>query len=721
MSSSPAQAALPPLLSPDWYRLAHLKPRLRSGVRVSRHLLRGQTWFMLTDPISGSHHRFNDLAYALVGACDGQTSIDAIWAARVAALGDSAPTQGDAIRVFAQGFAANLFTGDITPDVAAIARAYSHTTARRRNTQLNPLSFRVPLWNPDAYLARHLPRVGWLFHPTCLWLLAALLAAGLLLLLLNSDTLVRHGQAELSSGRMLLLLWLIYPPLKLLHEMAHAFAVKRYGGGVHEIGITLLLLTPVPYVDASASTAFSSKWQRMVVAGAGIAVELLLASAALPLLLLAEPGWVKDAAFAVVFIGALSTLAVNGNPLLRFDAYHLLCDAIELPNLALRSSRWWTTQIKQRLLRLQHLRFGNLSPGERPWLWAYAPLALAYRLLLGATLVLLAAGWHPALGGALLALLLWQLLLRPAGAAWAWLRRAPELRGQRARATGAAAALAMLALAAALLVPLPQRSHAPGLVWLPDDALARTGSEGFVEAIVVRNGQLVQAGAPIVRLANEELVMELAKADAEHERQLVERAQQFASSARRTRDADEALARLATTRERLHARVQGLTVRAGLAGRIAFDPARVRLGQMLAQGEVVAQVLPSGAPLVRALVHNQDITLVRERLHGIQVQLPQGGTGVVATLAHATPRASTALPTRALGEAAGGSIVLDPADSSGRTAREPLFQLDLKLADGAATAPVGARVLVTFTHGSASAAELLLRLLRQTFLRHFER
>ena len=123
------------------------------------------------------------------------------------------------------------------------------------------------------------------------------------------------------------------------------------------MGVTLMLLTPVPYVDASASIAFSSKRRRMVVAGAGIGVELLLASLALPLVLLAEPGWVKDAAFGVVFIGALSTLAVNGNPLLRFDGYHLLCDAAELPNLALRSNRWWLTHVKQRLLRLSHLRY----------------------------------------------------------------------------------------------------------------------------------------------------------------------------------------------------------------------------------------------------------------------------------------------------------------------------------------------------------------------------
>ncbi len=711
---------LPPLLSPDWYRLAHLKPRLRAGVGVSRHQLRGETWFMLTDPVSGRHHRFNDLAYALIGACDGQTTIDAIWSARVTTQGDTAPTQADTIRVFAQAFAANLFAGDVTPDVAAIARTHSRTRGQQQRSRLNPLSFRVPLWDPDRFLAAHHHRLAGLFSRHAAWAIGALLLLGTVLLAVHADEVARHAHHELGSGRMLLLMWLVYPVMKTLHEFAHAFAVKHHGGEVHEMGITLMMLTPVPYMDASASIAFTSKHRRMLVAGAGILVEAALASLALPLMLLAEPGLLKDLAFAIVFIGALSTLVINGNPLLRFDGYHVLCDAAELPNLAARSGRWWQTLFKRQVLRLQHLRFGTLSRGELPWLWCYAPLSAVYRLLISAALVLVAARWHASAGLALLALLTWQMAVLPTWAAWRWLRQSPELRGRRHRATATASVMAAALLAAVLLVPLPHRTHAPGLVWLPDDALARTSSDGFVTAFFVSDGQAVSVGMPLVQLANETLELELANTDAELTRKRVERALQFEASARRTADADEALTRLQATRERLWQRVQGLTIRAAIDGRVAIDPSRVRLGQMLAQGEVVAQVLPPGQPLVRALVHNQDIALLRENPGAIQVQLPHHGHAQVAQLAAQTPRASTALPTRALGESAGGAIALDPADRSGRTAREPLFQLDLRLPE-ASLAPIGARVLVTFSHGQASAAELALRFVRQSFLRHFER
>ena len=52
------------------------------------------------------------------------------------------------------------------------------------------------------------------------------------------------------------LLWLVFPVVKTLHEFGHAFATKAYGGEVHEMGVMLLVLTPFPYVDASAASAF---------------------------------------------------------------------------------------------------------------------------------------------------------------------------------------------------------------------------------------------------------------------------------------------------------------------------------------------------------------------------------------------------------------------------------------------------------------------------------
>ena len=335
------------LLSPHWYRVAYLRPRLRSGVRISRQQVRGQTWYVLTDPVSGRHHRFNGMAYALVAGCDGQLTIDEIWAQRVDAEGDDAPTQSQAIEVFAQAFGANLLGGDVAPDAGGVMKAQGKRRAQRQRAALNPLAFKLPLWDPDRFLDARVHLVAWCFGAAWRWMFLALLGLGMLLLGANFTEFSRAAATQLGDGRTMILLWLAYPLVKGLHELAHAFAVKAYGGEVHEMGVTMLMLTPVPYVDASASIAFEHKRQRVVVGAAGIAAELLLSTAALVLWLVIEPGLKSDAAFAVVLIGGFSTLAINGNPLLRFDGYHVLCDAFELPNLAQRSQRVWQALAKR--------------------------------------------------------------------------------------------------------------------------------------------------------------------------------------------------------------------------------------------------------------------------------------------------------------------------------------------------------------------------------------
>ena len=72
-----------------------------------------------------------------------------------------------------------------------------------------------------------------------------------------------------SAPQNLVLLWLTFPFLKAFHEFGHAFAVKVLGGEVHDMGIMFLVLTPIPYVDASAASAFRTKWERIIVGGAG--------------------------------------------------------------------------------------------------------------------------------------------------------------------------------------------------------------------------------------------------------------------------------------------------------------------------------------------------------------------------------------------------------------------------------------------------------------------
>ena len=119
----------------------------------------------------------------------------------------------------------------------------------------------------------------------------------------------------------ILLLWLLFPVLKIAHELGHGLVTKAFGGEVHELGVMIMVFTPVPYVEASAAWAFRSKWQRILVGAAGMMVELVLASIALAIWLHTEPGRAHLLAYNTILIAGASTVLFNANPLLRFDGY----------------------------------------------------------------------------------------------------------------------------------------------------------------------------------------------------------------------------------------------------------------------------------------------------------------------------------------------------------------------------------------------------------------
>ena len=67
------------LFSSSWYRVASLKPRLRSHAQIHRHHYRGELWYILQDHASQRYHRFSPAAYFLIGLMDGQRTVHELW------------------------------------------------------------------------------------------------------------------------------------------------------------------------------------------------------------------------------------------------------------------------------------------------------------------------------------------------------------------------------------------------------------------------------------------------------------------------------------------------------------------------------------------------------------------------------------------------------------------------------------------------------------------
>ena len=69
------------------------------------------------------------------------------------------------------------------------------------------------------------------------------------------------------------------------------------------------------------------------------------------------------------------------NPLLRYDAYYILADLIEVPNLARQSARYWGYLGERYLLRMRDMVSPAETTAERWWYGVYGLLSAIYRLI----------------------------------------------------------------------------------------------------------------------------------------------------------------------------------------------------------------------------------------------------------------------------------------------------------------------------------------------------
>ena len=74
------------------------------------------------------------------------------------------------------------------------------------------------------------------------------------------------------------LLYFGFVLVKTVHEFGHAIMCRRFGGEVHTMGVMFMVFTPMPYVDATSSWSFRSRWQRVLVGAGGMIPELFVAA-----------------------------------------------------------------------------------------------------------------------------------------------------------------------------------------------------------------------------------------------------------------------------------------------------------------------------------------------------------------------------------------------------------------------------------------------------------
>jgi putative peptide zinc metalloprotease protein len=602
-------------------------------------------------------------------------------------------------------------------------------------------------------------------------------AAGGLLAAVQLPALQASLAQQLGSSHFVVMAAAVYPAIKLLHELAHALAVRRFGGVVRQCGVAFFFLVPAPFVDASAASGFARRRQRITVSAAGIATELLLAAAALALWQVVQPGLLRDLLLAVATTSAVSTLLANANPLVRMDGYHVLCDALALPNLAARSRRFWLDHLRRHVLQLPVAVRPTPRVVQRVAYTVYAPAAWLFAAAMAAAAAVWLAGMAPTVALVMGLAAVWGLAVVPAWRLLQWLVWAPELAGQRSRSGVVVGGAALVLGTAVLALPLPHSTTAQAVAWMPEEALVRAQVDGFAGPLLLPVGSSVQPGTPLLQLQNTPLQLNVLRTRALRVAAEMDEARALhgADPARAARARAEAQA-LAQREADLQQRVAHLTLASGRAGQLSWVAPQQLPGRWVQRGDVLGHVLagpvltPAGPPagpgaqvmpaqantnnehtaaaqadtvLARAAVPEADAVTLLQGVQRVSVVVAgQAGRSYAAQWDGRMPQASTRLPSAALGTAGGGAVPSDlsadlsadisadrpepnanPGSSKtpGLHSREPVVVVDVQVhgLQAQQLGGLGGRLYVRFDHGTQPVGVRLWQRTQQLLLRHW--
>lgn len=708
------------LFSPSWYRVAELKPRVRKHVDIHRHDYRGRIWHILQDHANGRAHRLSPAAYRLLGLMDGTRTVQQLWELANEQLRDRAPTQEETIRLLGQLHAADAMICDVSPDSRELFRRFQrHERQKLKQKIWSPLAIRIPVWDPDAFLTRTLPYV----QPVLTrWGMAAWLMTiivGTVLTVMHFGAITENIFDRALTIDNLLVLWLVYPLVKAVHELGHGYAVKAHGGEVHEIGIMFLVLIPVPYVDASAASAFRDKYARMLVGGIGIMVEMALATAALIVWLNVEPGPTHVVAYNVMLIGGVSTLLFNGNPLLRFDGYYVLADWLEIPNLGTRSNRHIFYVIQKYVYGSKDAEPVTSLGWERFWFVLYGIAAFLYRMFIMFAIIMYIGGKFLLVGVILAIWAIFTQAIVPISKGIKFLASNHKLRSNRPRAILTTGGIIAGLLFLLFVIPFPHRTMIDAVTWPSEDSQLRAEADGFISEFLVENRTQVRSGEPLIKSEDPFLSARVRLLKAQINTLKVQEA-----AVRRTNRVEAQLVREEiAAAERDLARAEGqladLTIQAPRDGALVVPSQSDIVGRYIRKGGLIGYVIDRNDTIsLRMMIPQEDVGLVRNKIDEIEIMPAGYGLDPIpAEIVRETPGGSFRLPTAALGIVGGGEIPTDPRDANGVRTLERYFDFELRVAEEHGTSFLGQRVRVKIDHGWEPMGFQIWRAFRQLFIR----
>lgn len=617
-----------------------LAPVLRRELIFSPRWFGAQPCYVLEDPLNTRFFRVGPAEYAFLSLMTRSVTIRELCQLAKEAMPDSKWTEADALAI-CQWVLHNGLAEESTVAVEDLTRGRSAQPAvRRTGGRWSPLSAQVPLIYPDRLLNRVAPALSVVcsWPAFAIWL--AVVAWAVRDVAAHWDRVTASTPEVLSAGNWLWL-GLAWVFLKVLHECGHALACKRTGGEVREAGVMFVLLAPLAYVDVTSSWRLRSKWQRIVVALAGMVVELFVAALATIVWSRTPVGPLNQTCLNIMISAGFMTVLFNANPLMRFDGYYVFSDLLDLPNLYGQGQQFVTRMLRR-------LFFGVRNTGRELTGWrgvivrCYGLAAWGWRVAVFAGLILTAATLFAGAGIILsaAAVVLWIGSL-----GWRVVRlvRDPGLRWpQWGRCLVVAVSLATLTATLLTNVSWPMAVTAPGIVRYAAETIVRANCNGFVAEVHVEGGQVVAEGDVLVVLVNRDLECEAQRLavdldEARLQRRVLEQQGELAKA----QAEDEKIRTLESRLSEKQAQVAHLIVRAPRAGQVIGRRLESLLGTWRERGSELLAIGDESAKEIRLSIDQEDIEQFRTLVNGELYAYVAGIDPLQAKLAKVEPRGTT--------------------------------------------------------------------------------
>ncbi|REJ92412.1 MAG: HlyD family efflux transporter periplasmic adaptor subunit [Planctomycetota bacterium] len=637
----------------------------------------GETYWVVKDPLSLAYFRLRPEQYGILQLLDGRRSLREIGTALTRRFPTCRPTSARLFELIADLHKKGLAWSNRPGQGEALDRRRRDEARQRWRRVFGSLLFiRLPGWDPQPLIDRLYPAVRWAFHPLALALATVTILSAWLLLLTHFAEFQRRlpDVGAWFGWESLLLFWLTLGFCKMLHELGHALALRHFEGESHEIGIAFLVFSPCLYCDVSDAWMLPSKWRRMAIGAAGMAVELTLSAVALLLWWQTHEGWLSHVLLNVFLVTNISSILFNLNPLLRLDGYYLFGDWLEIPNLRDKSNRLFWQTVARGCLAVRPQADPTLPRRRRGWFIAYAIASAGYRWLLVFMICLILyqtlRPYHLQHVGLLLGIVSAAVAISGGGRRLTQLFRAHrgEMSGWRRPALCGLSAL--LLLGAALVIPFPLHVDAPLVVEPRDARRVYNGTPGLLAEVGVRPGDRVRRGQVLLRLTNGERQEHYEKLRTALEIQRVElRVQQLLGDAAQEAVAAQSLQAITTEVEDYRRQLARLTIVAPCDGTVIAAPPvaeprdtsrsttlpgwhgtpldRSNTGCFLPAGTHLLSIAPQAGYQAVALIrqsdrHDFDVqSEVRMKLDHLPGQTFHGSIAEIAT-AHAHPAAGPA-------------------------------------------------------------------------------